>query len=297
MKTLYVSDLDGTLLHADQHISKYSLDTINTLIKSGMLFSYATARSIHSASIVTRGLELEIPVVTHNGVFVIDTKTRERIIQNSFSAEEVRLVSGFLKEKKISPLVYSFIKRTEKVSWLSGKENTGILAYLNSRKGDRRLRETHDIDSLYNGEVFYFTCIGGEGELLPVYDHFHGQNAYNVILQQDIYRPEYWCEIMPKKATKAKAVLQMKKLFGCGWVVSFGDGINDIPLFEISDECYAMANAVPELKEIATGIIDTNDNDGVARWLAENVNLPGYPRRLTGSQPARAKTCPNFLVR
>ena len=34
--------------------------------------------------------------------------------------------------------------------------------------------------------------------------------------------------------------------------------------FEISDECYAVENAVEELKVAATGIIDSNENDGVA---------------------------------
>ena len=49
----------------------------------------------------------------------------------------------------------------------------------------------------------------------------------------------------------------------------FGDGLNDLEMFEVADECYAMANAEPELKEVATKIIESNDNDGVARWLAE----------------------------
>ena len=59
----------------------------------------------------------------------------------------------------------------------------------------------------------------------------------------------------------------MKRLWNCDKVVSFGDAINDIPMFEISDECYAVENAVEELKALATGIIDSNDNDGVAKWL------------------------------
>ena len=51
----------------------------------------------------------------------------------------------------------------------------------------------------------------------------------------------------------------------------FGDGINDLEMFEVADECYAMSNAEPELKAAATKIIESNDNDGVARWLAENT--------------------------
>ena len=52
-----------------------------------------------------------------------------------------------------------------------------------------------------------------------------------------------------------------------------GDGKNDISMFLAADECYAMGNAVPELKAIATAVIDTNNNDGVARWLLENRNF------------------------
>lgn len=49
MKTLYVSDLDGTLLRKNETLSTYTIKTINTLTASGMLFSYATARSLNTA--------------------------------------------------------------------------------------------------------------------------------------------------------------------------------------------------------------------------------------------------------
>ena len=49
MKTLYVSDLDGTLLRSDETLSTYTCDVINELVEKGMLFSYATARSYHTA--------------------------------------------------------------------------------------------------------------------------------------------------------------------------------------------------------------------------------------------------------
>lgn len=42
---------------------------------------------------------------------------------------------------------------------------------------------------------------------------------------------------------------------------------NDIEMFEIANESYAVENAVDELKAIATGIIESNDSDGVANWL------------------------------
>lgn len=72
---------------------------------------------------------------------------------------------------------------------------------------------------------------------------------------------------MPTKTSKANAVLHLARLLGCRHIVCFGDGINDIPMFRIADECYAVANAAPELKEIATDIIPCNNEDGVAKWL------------------------------
>ncbi len=72
---------------------------------------------------------------------------------------------------------------------------------------------------------------------------------------------------MPKKASKAEAIKRLKEIWHCDRVVSFEDAINDIPMFEISDECYAVANAAPELKAYATGEVVSNDEDGVAKWL------------------------------
>ena len=47
--------------------------------------------------------------------------------------------------------------------------------------------------------------------------------------------------------------------------------MNDLPMFEISDEAYAVANAVDELKAAATGIIESNEDDGVAKWLLRHA--------------------------
>ena len=73
-----------------------------------------------------------------------------------------------------------------------------------------------------------------------------------------------------KNATKANAALQLKKCLGCERLVVFGDGKNDIPMFEAADECYAVENASPELKAIADGIIGINDSDSVARFILEH---------------------------
>lgn len=49
MQTLYVTDIDGTLLTKNQAVSEYSKRVINKLVDRGMLFMYATARSAETA--------------------------------------------------------------------------------------------------------------------------------------------------------------------------------------------------------------------------------------------------------
>ena len=270
-RILYVTDLDGTLLNRQDSINPFSIQTINDLVDRGMIFTYATARSLVSASKVTVGLSTNIPIIAYNGAFIIHPATGDILSKEDFNEEERAKVREVLIQYNISPMVYSFINGIEKVSWIPEKENEGVKRYLSIRQGDKRFRAVHDIESLYEGEMFYFTCIGEKDELLPVYDIFSKDDRYRCTMQQELYRPEYWCEIMPAKASKKNAIQKLKELWNCDKVVSFGDAINDIPMFEISDECYAVENAVDKLKAHATGIIESNDNDGVAKWLLEHA--------------------------
>lgn len=271
MKTLYITDLDGTLLNKEARISDISCTIINGLIKKGIPFSFASARSINSASVVIKGLDFELPVVTYNGVSIVNPKTREVLYHASFTEEERELVTSVIKKSTVSPAVYSYIDGEEKLSWIPTLENEGMTHYISKRAGDNRLRPLSSEEGLYDGEVFYYTCIGTKEELQPIYEIFSKDGRFRCTLQQEIYREEYWCEIMPAKATKANAILKLKEMLGFEKVVCFGDAINDIPMFEIADEAYAVENAVNELKSVATGVIPSNEEDGVARWLQENI--------------------------
>lgn len=270
MSTLYVTDLDGTLLNSNDRISQYSIETINGLVAKGMQFTYATARSLVSASVVAEGLSTTIPVIAYNGVLIIHPDTGEVINSLSFTEEETNDAIGILREHGGNPLVYAYVDGVERVSYLMGRENDGIRRYLDVRKGDRRFRPVQEEESLYQGDIFYFTCIADREELLPLYEIFVRDDRFRTTLQQELYRPEYFLEIMPQKASKAEAIKRLKEIWHCDKVVSFGDAVNDIPMFEVSDECYAVANAVPELKMRATGVIASNDEDGVAKWLEQN---------------------------
>lgn len=68
-------------------------------------------------------------------------------------------------------------------------------------------------------------------------------------------------------ASKSNAIKQLQEMLGCEKLVVFGDGKNDIDMFQMADERYAVRNAHEDLKQYATEIILSNEEDGVAKWL------------------------------
>ncbi len=272
MKTLYISDLDGTLLNSQGKISNYSIKMINHLIEQGMIFTYATARSLVSATPVTKGLTKNLPLIIYNGTFIVNGQSGKIIHKSVFNYLQVEVVKQIMESNGLKPMVYALINDKERVTIINKDLHVGIKHYLSNRQDDYRINLTLDENSLYQGEVFYFTVIGDYKDLKPVYEALKDYSDYNITFQQEIYREEYWLEIMPKTASKANAILKLKESLDCDEVVSFGDAVNDLPMFKISDQCYAMANAVEQLKQQATAVIESNDDDGVAHWLKDHFN-------------------------
>ena len=266
-KVLYVSDLDGTLLLPNEKLSEFTRNALNDMIGQGMYFSYATARSFVTASKVTSGLNAQFPAIVYNGAFIVDNKTNEMLLANYFHPDDIVIIRNLLAEAQIFPIVYAHINGAEKFS--SYRANAKVRGFLATRKGDVRENSASDIDELYSGKVFYFTCIDADEKLAPAYEAL--RDKYHCIFHKDIYTGDRWLEILPPNATKATAMRKLKAHLHCDRIVAFGDGKNDLSMFQIADECYAVENAVAELKALATGVIGSNTEDGVVKWLRQNA--------------------------
>lgn len=245
MKTLYVSDLDGTLLRNNERTSEYTNGVINDLTGRGMLFSYATARSLVTAKKVTKGIAAKIPLIVYNGAFVIDNVTEDILIENYFDASVHEVIEDLFSHQ-VYPIVYAYINGKERFSFVPKLCTEGMRKFLDSRKGDVRTNAVNAAADLQAGNIFYITCIDETHKLKPLYEKY--KSAYHCVYQTELYTNERWLEIMPLNASKANAVKQLKALLGCEKVVAFGDGKNDIDMFELADESYAVENAHEDLK-------------------------------------------------
>ena len=267
MSTLYVSDLDGTLLRSDYSTYEYTNHVINSIVDKAMIFSYATARSLITAKKATKGIKVKIPLIVYNGTFVIDNITEKILIANYFD-DSVYSVLEDLFSQNVYPIVYAYIDGKEKFSFVPELCTNGMKMFLESRKGDIRTNSVDSLHKLKEGNIFYITCIDEPQKLKPLYDKY--KDKFHCVYDTDIYTKEQWLEIMPLEASKSNAIKQLQALLNCEKLIVFGDGKNDIDMFQIADESYAVANAHEDLKKYATKVILSNDEDGVAKWLENN---------------------------
>lgn len=270
--TLYVSDLDGTLLGPDAKIPDEALDLLNEMLDAGLPFTVATARSWTSAKPVLKGLRLRLPMVGYNGAFIVDPVTGRDVERCTLEKVQMeRVMEAYLKHG-ITPMVFAMVDGAQKVSWVRPLETDGIRRYKQSRKGDPRLNPVETVAELYQGDVFYFSALGTRAELESAVPDLSGLEFAHVTFAADTYdAEEYWLETARCDATKAQGVDRLRRITGRQRIVCFGDNVNDLPMFAVADESYAVKNAVDVVKTAATGVVGSNIELGVVRFLQDKA--------------------------
>ena len=84
---------------------------------------------------------------------------------------------------------------------------------------------------------------------------------------------EGWYRFADKNADKWHGVKALAVNLGLKFadIAAFGDDHNDVEMLRNCGIGVAVANAIDEVKATADYVCDANDNDGVAKWLEENV--------------------------
>ena len=273
-RVLFVSDLDGTLMRSDISLSEHTVRTINELVGKGLNFTYATARSVESARTIAGGLTLKLPVITRNGAVLADNNTGRHIEKSVFTEDEVKLLKEMLTELPACGFVSCFIGEKMIKTYMKSEHTAALQGYIDYYKDDPAMVSKSTIDDMFCGEPGYVTLMGEKEYIRPIYEKVKVYQGWESLFQKDTYRDEYWLEICPRNCTKAKSILKLKEELGFKRLVVFGDSLNDISMFEIADESYAVANARDELKKIATHIIGSNEEDSVVELLKERFNSP-----------------------
>ena len=277
-QTLYVSDLDGTLLRSDGSLSAYSLRTLTRLIRDGMLFTVASARGCNLIRAAIGDLPLRLPVINQNGACVSELDTRRHLAIHSIDSSIARDLWSLLEEHGCSPFLMTVDGASDRVYYNeSVLHNDGMRRFLENRERilDPRLRKLRDMRDGLDDQVVCLTLIDAPPRMRNVEQAVRARHDRSV--QTHRYEPfnegldSSWhmLTIHDSRATKDQGVASVKRLLNIAncHVVVFGDQVNDIGMFRMADEAYAVAGAAPELAEHATAMIGSNDDDAVARWL------------------------------
>lgn len=251
MAKIIVTDLDGTLLRSDKTISKYTASIFQRCVDKGIKIVLATARPIRAVKMLDIPFSFDAAIY-HNGA-VIKTKTGNfhygispHITNNIvFAALENESQLGVCIE--IDDKIYSNSDLSD--FWPGIEINLTDFTDLPPLPADKIILLTADTDKL-----------GAVSKVLPenVYIEI-SENAVGMIMHQD--------------ATKTSAIKHLTECFNCSIneVVAFGDDHNDIEMLRTCGIGVAVANAIDKVKAAADRVCDTNDNDGVAKWIEENA--------------------------
>lgn len=275
-KTLFISDLDGTLLNSEARVSDASVSMLNEAISYGASVSVATARTPSTVSFLLKDINFTLPLVLMTGSAVWDIRTRRYLSHKVFDRETARKVVQTVISHDLPAFIYRIENDIIHITHngpLSKEEKNFVDERLNSPFKRFHLRNDGVPvlpDDLNDMILVYSMQPGTEGMLC--YDEICKIGDCNPIFYHDIYGVDNGIlEVFSKDATKAKAMEWLKRHSGAERVVAFGDNINDIPMLRAADVAVVVDNAVDEVKEIADVVIGDNNDDSVARFILEST--------------------------
>ncbi|GAE35408.1 Cof-type HAD-IIB family hydrolase [Halalkalibacter akibai] len=264
---LIALDLDGTLLSDEKTISKRNKEAIAKARENGHIVCISTGRPYRASNQYYQELNLNTPIVNFNGAFVhhpldqsfgihhspLDLKTAKTVIETceAFNVSNimVEIIDDFYLRHLDEVLVNTFSAGQSPV------EHGNLLHIL---KEDP-------------------TCV-----LIHPQDHHVNQlrellvDAHAEVIDQRVWgAPWNMIEIVKAGMNKAVGLQKVADFYNIPKerVIAFGDEDNDFEMIEWAGQGVAMANGIPQLKQLANSITFSNEEDGIAVYLEDALNL------------------------
>lgn len=268
-RTLYISDLDGTLLDKNAEVPEYTIQLLNGFIKAGGHFSYATARTAATALIITEKININVPVILMNGVCIFDTVKNKYVMTEKIPEKSLCEMLAVLKPFKLSGFLFS-INGANIDTYYENVTSENAIKFVEERekKFGKVFIKTDDFLNCIDKNIVYYSVTDRYEMLEPVRSALSKIDGLHINFYRDVYDEGYWyLEISSALASKYNAAEYIRKNYNFDRLIGFGDNLNDLPLFKACDEAYAVENAKDDVKKAANGVIPSNLESGVARKI------------------------------
>ena len=245
VKTIIV-DLDRTLLHTDKTLSAHTVKVLKECKEYGINIMVATARPLRTIKHYCEMIDFDAMVVS-NGARVVHGNQRAEYGICRKSAERL------LNTLKI----YSSLRITLE---------TGDCAYSN--------KPIADYETIISDELVSIAKTEG---VLKILVHIDSEEMFDLVkneLTDDLYYTiahGYLMQIMSISATKWNGIKTMLDICNCSpnETAYFGDDYDDIEPIKMCGMGIAVSNGIDEVKAVADYVTESNDSDGVAKFIEQ----------------------------
>ncbi|MCA1626108.1 MAG: Cof-type HAD-IIB family hydrolase [Acidobacteria bacterium] len=277
MIKLLALDLDGTLLNSRGEISEKNLEAIQQAEEKGVLVTIATGRRFRDARPVGLQLNLNAPLICHNGALLKYADTLETVavslLPNETLHEILRVGREFGANALLSADPYG--KGTLLYETVSA-ENIPLQKYIEWSKrlhGDEAEEAVHHVgnleDVLDKNETVHVSFSGSCAPMAHLEMILQNElsDAANVLTTVYPRLDFTLIDILPSDASKGIGVekLTLFNKLSSENVMVIGDNFNDLEMLEYAGTAVVMGNADPillEREEFHTTL--SNDESGVA---------------------------------
>ena len=250
--SIILSDLDGTLFRDDKSISAYTKETIRLAQAKGLLFGICTSRAKVNALKFLDGVDPDILITNGGGIVYYQ---EEKIYSCEFTVEEIRKLIAAAFEVFGKDVIIS--ADNEHALYSNSKEELGDKFWTFNDFSDFR-------------EPCMKMCIQSlDKEKVEEVASVIGLDEIDYLPFSDIP----WYKLSKKGATKEKAITELCRHLNipASKIAAFGDDFNDIGMLKLCGKGVAMENAITEVKQAAEEFCVSNEKDGVANWIKENL--------------------------
>lgn len=256
---LIAADLDYTLLRSDGTISAFTRDTIRRCMEAGVGFTFATGRMYCSALPFAQRLQLQLPLITYQGALLkgLDGRVMHALHLPQDMARELEKI---LHKSGMHYTIYA----DEKMYFSTfGQQFLDYARHI----GVEPLAAPRGLGTLAVTQFGVF----GEPELIQQLQRSiaaqFGAGLHTVITNGR------FLEICHPMAQKSYGLQQLAQHLGIARkeIIAIGDNNNDLDMLRYAGLGVAVENAVPAAKAAADRLTASNDEDGVAKLIAELV--------------------------
>lgn len=249
---LIVSDMDGTLLNSNHEISDLFLKQFEQLKEKNIQFVAASGRQYYSIVDKLSSVKEDVIIVAENGAYVV--ANGKELFVNAFEPKDAL---EFIKVAQKIPGTYVVLAGKRSAYFLEG--NPELEAIVSEYYSEYQLLENFDV--LPEDDILKLALHhpeGSEANIYPYVKHFAGDWQVKV-------SGEFWVDIALPTNHKGNAITRIQQEMGISdaETMVFGDYMNDVEMLKKSKYSFAMANAHPQVKEVANYETTSNDDLGV----------------------------------